>query len=113
MLPLSYPRSTPRRDFLLGFFFCFFFFFHFFVSVSKKVERMTVYLEKLWVGMEGPEKQNNNQKWLNRKARVHSALLFLKGAELSVQLEQLWVEVEALGVRSIGKGRALGLSPSD
>lgn len=30
--------------FLLVFFF---FFFHFFVSVSKKVERMTVYLEKL------------------------------------------------------------------
>lgn len=63
--------------------------------------------------MEGPEKQNNNQKWLNQKTRVHSALLFLKGAELSVQLEQLWVEAEDLGVRSVGKGKALGLSPSD
>lgn len=45
--------------------------------------------------------------------KSHSALWFLKGAELSVQLEQLWVEAEDLGVRSIGKGRALGLSPSD
>lgn len=94
--------------------FCFFFFFPFFVSVSKKVEKMTVYLEKLWVGMEGPEKQNNNQKWLNWKTRVHSALLFLKSCRVVCAAGTV---VGGSGstweVRNIGKGRALGLSPSD
>lgn len=60
------------------------------------------------MGMEGPEKQNNNQKWLNWKTRIHSALLFLKGAELSVQLEQLWVEVEALGGEEHWKRQSTG-----
>lgn len=74
------------------------------VSVSKMVGRMAVYLEKLWVGMEGPEKQNKPTTingWNGK--RVHSALFHpVVGGSRST-----WE------VRSIGKGKALGLSPGD
>lgn len=92
----------------------FVFVFPFSVSVSKKVERMAVHLEKLWVGMEGPEKQNKNQKWLNWKTRVHSVLSFLKGCRVGCPAGTI---VGGSGstweVRSSGKGRVLELGPSD
>lgn len=95
-----------------GIFCWFFFFFSFFCFCFKKGwEWLCTWRNCRWEWRDLRDKTTTKDGRARNKS--HSALWFMKGAELSVQLEQLWVEAEDLGVRSIGKGRALGLSPSD
>lgn len=56
---------------------------------------MAEQLEKLWVDMEGSEKQKMDK--IEESERSLNSLTFEKMEELAVQLERLWVEVKARG----------------
>lgn len=80
------PHFAPR---------VYFFFFFFVYFVLKKFGRMAEQVEKFQVEMESPEKQTKNG-WNGGRERGSLYSLFSERvAVLAVQLERLWVEMEA------------------